>query len=74
MILQIMNMNQSPRKKKQGITTVGLQGLIDYFMAKITNIERRHTSVTAAYTVSHAKTCLTNTKKTATASTKTQQE
>ena len=38
------------------------------------NKHRRHTSVTAAYTASHVKTCLTNTQKTAMASTKIQQE
>ena len=46
--------------------------LADYFVGKIANKKGKHTSATAVYTVSHAKTYSSNTEKTASASTKTQ--
>ena len=73
MILQTMKIIQSKKRKKQNIIIVGLQNLIDYSLIK-TNIKLKPISVIDAYTVSPKKTCLSNTKKTAMASTKIQQE
>ena len=55
-VCQSMKTTQSPRKKKQSITTVGLETSIDYFMARTANMEGRHTSVTAVYMTSQKKT------------------
>ena len=70
MILQIMKTTQSPRKKKQSITTVGLELLADQTKHK----KIKPTSDTAACMASPKKTSLPNTKKTAMASTRVQHE
>ena len=73
MILQTMKIIQSQKRKKQNIIIVGLKILIDYSLTK-TNVKIKPISVIDVYTVSPKKTCLSNIKKTAMASTKTQQE
>ena len=62
-----------PGRKKQNITTVGLEILIDCSLAK-TSINAKPTSVTAACMASPKTTSLPNIKKTAMASIKTQHE
>ena len=69
-LITIMTLpNQSPRKKKQSITTVGLEISIDYSLTK-TNIKIKPTSVTAACMASPKKASSPNTKKIAMVSTR----
>ena len=73
MTLMIMKTTKSPRKKKQSITTVGLETSINYSLTKAST-KPKPTSATSAYMVTPKKTSSSNTKKTAMASIRIQHE